>query len=320
MRTLVVSDLHLGQRGGASVLERRLPRERLLAVLPQFDRLVLLGDIVEMQTVHSDQAFPVAEPILRELAAAFGQDKPILLVPGNHDHALIREWSAAQGESLEREHLVPPDASPLLSEMLSWLGPDRVEVRYPGVWLGPRVWATHGHYLNYYLRPVSAIGFLHPRARQRLPHPRLPGGYEHVAEAPAPPHMSDGLPPQRWHDRLFPTSMAPLLSQALGRQMRHHSLPALAQTAHALGVDAGWVVFGHVHRRGPMTGEDTAPWTGPDGRQRLLNTGSWRFEPVISHRTHPPHPYWPGGAVVIHDDDQPECVGLLDDLSETDFR
>jgi len=312
--------MHLGQKGGVSVLERRRPLERLLEVVQGYERLVLLGDVVEMQQAHSEYSFPVAEPILRDLAAALGAGKPIVFVPGNHDHALIREWSLARGEALQREHLVPHDAGPLLRELVGWLGADRVEVRYPGVWLGERTWATHGHYLNYYLRPVSSVGVLHPRHRQRPADPKLPGGYEHLVESPARPHVRDGLPPQRWHDRLIPVNLAPLFARGIARQLRHHGLPAMAHAAHALGVEAEWVVFGHVHRLGPLPRDRVSDWIGIDGRQRLVNTGSWRFEPIVSHRTHPPHPYWPGGAVAIDEDGVPKVLGLLDDLTEPDIR
>ena len=60
-----------------------------------------------------------------------------------------------------------------------------------------------------------------------------------------------------------------------------------------------WVVFGHVHRLGPLPGDDLAEWRGPGGRPRILNTGSWLYEPLLVHRARPPHPYWPGGAVLI---------------------
>jgi hypothetical protein len=203
--------------------------------------------------------------------------------------------------------------------MVDWLGADRVQVRYPGVWLSDEIWATHGHYLNHYLRPISSVGLLHPRHRQRPADPRLPAGYEYTRNPPAKPHMRDGLPPQRWHDRAVPPVLAPLLTRVLARQVRNHSLPALAHAAYALGVEAPWVLFGHVHRLGPLPGDAAAPWSGLTPGQRLLNTGSWRFEPVIGHRIHPPHPYWPGGAVTIDDDGVPKAIGLLDGLAEADF-
>ena len=79
-------------------------------------------------------------------------------------------------------------------------------------------------------------------------------------------------------------------------------------------VDAEWVVYGHVHRNGPREGDEVALWSGPDGRPRLANTGSWIYEPLLLHRGGAPHPYWPGGAVVIDGDGDPTAVGLLDGL------
>ncbi len=52
----------------------------------------------------------------------------------------------------------PGDASRALDRLLSWLAPARTRVSYPGVWLGERVWATHGHYLDHHLIPESAFG------------------------------------------------------------------------------------------------------------------------------------------------------------------
>ena len=312
--------MHLGQGGGISVLELARPLERLLEAVRHYDRLVLLGDVIELAEAHDSHSVPIAEPVLRAISTALRPGAEVVLVPGNHDHALIQTWSRAEGESLAREAIVPHDASPLLARVVACLGADRVQVCYPGIWLRDDIWATHGHYLNHYLRPVSSIGLLHPRHRQTPADPRLPADYEYIANSPAKPHMRDGLPPQRWHDRAVPPLLAPLMTRLLARQVRNHSLPALAHAVHALGVQAPWVVFGHVHRLGPMPGDAAAPWLGLTEGQRLLNTGSWRFEPVIGHRIHPPHPYWPGGAVAIDDDESPRAVGLLDGLTEADFR
>jgi hypothetical protein len=38
------------------------------------------------------------------------------------------------------------------------------------------------------------------------------------------------------------------------------------------------------------------------------------YEPLLLHRATPPHPYWPGGAVVVDGERDPVAVGLLDDL------
>lgn len=313
MRTLIISDVHLGQGGGVSVLTRPRPLAALLEALDAHDRFVLLGDIIELQEAHGSHSYPIAEPVLRAIAERLGPDKQLLIVPGNHDHGLVRDWARAQGPELAREALVPADATPDLARVVSWLGATRVEVHYPGLWLGGGVWATHGHYLNHYLRPVSSWG-LH---RSVPLQPATPAEFEYIPKREPPAaHMRDGLPPERWLDRRLPTRLAPLTAHLLGRQMERHALPAMARAALALGVQAEWVIFGHVHRRGPRDGDAPELWAGPAGLPRMLNTGSWRYEPVVARGLGPSGDYWPGGAISIGEDGAPRSVGLLDHLDE----
>ncbi len=72
------------------------PLAALLDALDSHDRLVLLGDTVEMQETHSSVSFPIAEPILRAIAERLGPQKRLVLMPGNHDHGLVRDWTRAQ--------------------------------------------------------------------------------------------------------------------------------------------------------------------------------------------------------------------------------
>jgi UDP-2,3-diacylglucosamine pyrophosphatase LpxH len=314
VRTLVISDVHLGQGGGISVLTRPHPLAALLEALDQHDRLVLLGDIIEMQEAHPAQSLPVAEPVLRAIAEHLGEDKQVLIVPGNHDHGLVGAWARAAGPDLARENLVPPDASSALQTVVSWFEATRVEVHYPGIWLGDGIWATHGHYLNHYLRPVSSYGLRPPTGIQ----PATPAESEYIAgDHPGHQHLRDGMLPERWLDRHLPKRLAPLSAFLLDRQMQRHALPAMHWVVQALGVaEAEWVIFGHVHRRGPRAGDDLARWSGVDGRPLLLNTGSWRYEPVVVRGLDWRASYWPGGAVSIGEDGVPRSVGLLDGLSE----
>jgi UDP-2,3-diacylglucosamine pyrophosphatase LpxH len=318
VRTLVISDVHLGQGGGISVLTRPRPLAKLLEALDQHDRLVLLGDTVEMQESHPAQAFPVAEPVMRAVAEHLGEDKQVLIVPGNHDHELVREWARAAGPGLLRENLVPTEASERLRELVSWFDATQVEVHYPGVWLADGVWATHGHYLNHYLRPVSSYGLYRGGTNVA---PASPQEIEYYADDHAgPPHLRDGMLPERWIDRHIPNRLAPLSSWLLDRQMQRHALPAMLGVVRALDVrDAEWVIFGHVHRRGPRPRDDAAHWSGADGRPGLLNTGSWRYEPVVVRGLDGDASYWPGGAVSIGDDGVPHSVGLLEELSEREL-
>ena len=173
VRTLVISDLHLGNRGRGDVLRRPAALTRLIAVLDGLDRLVLLGDTLEYHGPHAQRALAAAEPVLRAIGAAMA-DGEIVLLPGNHDHDLIRRWVRERGDRLGVDDIVASNASSGLARVLAALAPAQVTVRYPGVWLAPGVYATHGHYADRHLRPESAIG----RLRRRRPPSVGPAGYE----------------------------------------------------------------------------------------------------------------------------------------------
>ncbi|HEX7292688.1 MAG TPA: metallophosphoesterase, partial [Conexibacter sp.] len=100
MQTLVVSDLHLGTRLARDVLRRGDALEALLAALDGVERLVLLGDVVELLEGRPREAMEVAEPVLRAVAARLGSEAEVIVVPGNHDKPLVRSWVRATGASL----------------------------------------------------------------------------------------------------------------------------------------------------------------------------------------------------------------------------
>ncbi|MEA2332887.1 MAG: hypothetical protein QOH58_3025 [Thermoleophilaceae bacterium] len=336
MRTLVVSDFHLGARLRRDVLRRADVLEALLDALQGVDRLVLLGDVVELLEGRPERAMEVAEPVMRAIGGRLSPGAEVIVVPGNHDHELIGPWLRAHGLPPADDAEIPLDATPVLARMSSWLAPATVRVRYPGVWLSDRVWATHGHYLDRHLMPEIAFGIargllgrlprdgarpldyeraggpsltrVEARLTRSLPRP-LAGLVDDVAELmraatmPRVPRVPRGRLARR---------MSPLTSTLLGAQMRRASIPALARVVHRLGVEAEWVVFGHVHRCGPFPGDDPHAWVGPGGRPRIANTGSWVYEPLLLHHATPPHPYWPGGAIVLEDGREPRAVGLLD--------
>jgi UDP-2,3-diacylglucosamine pyrophosphatase LpxH len=339
VRTLLISDLHLGSRLGRDVLRHREALDRLLAALDDLavDRLVLLGDTVELAEGRSRQAMAMAEPVLRALGTAMGRrDGAVVVVPGNHDAGLTRRWLRARGAALTLDARVPHDASPALAELTSWLAPAHVTVRAPGVWISDRVWATHGHHLDRHLLPESAWGLprrplraeapaavtvVGPAAYERRARPRaglearltrsLPRPLATLVDDAAELLRAWSMPSPR---RLRAHRAAPVMRPLLGRQMQRSAIPALLHAAARNGVDAEWIVFGHVHRSGPREHDDPALWAARDGRPRVANTGSWIYEPLLLHRRRAPHPYWPGGAIVVDDDGDPRAVGLLDDL------
>jgi hypothetical protein len=202
------------------------------------------------------------------------------------------------------------------------------------VWLTEGIWATHGHYLDRHLLPETTFGV----AREMLSRPPRDEAspIEYEADASESESHSGLAALARWPVkqagravqavafplafRLVNPGMAPLTAPLLNFQMRHATVPALARVAQRLGVDADVVIFGHVHRLGPLPGDAREDWLGPDGSMRLVNTGSWVYEPLLLHRAVPPHPYWPGGAVMLEDGEEPRPVGLLDDLSPAQLR
>jgi Calcineurin-like phosphoesterase len=336
VRTLVVSDMHLGARLRRDVLRTPEALGALLDALDGVDRLVLLGDVVELLEGRPRRAMEAAEPVLRAIGARLGAGGDVILVPGNHDAALVRPWLRAQPEPLAVAARIPSDATPMLARMADWLAPAAVRVHYPGVWLSEGVYATHGHYLDRHLLPESAYGIarglLGPDPRDaampidyELPHGPsltrvealltrwLPHPLAALADDAAEYLRAATMPglPVRLRSRRF----APLAAMLLGLQMQRASIPALARVVHRLGIDADWVIFGHVHRAGPLRGDDPRRWAGPGGRPRIANTGAWTYEPLLIHRAAaPPHPYWPGGAIVLEDDGDPQAIGLLDHL------
>ena len=72
----------------------------LLRPLPFFepDRLVLLGDIVELASkLAARTPMEVAKPVLRAIGERVGSGGEIVLVPGNHDAVIVRAWVRGRG-------------------------------------------------------------------------------------------------------------------------------------------------------------------------------------------------------------------------------
>lgn len=151
MRTAIVSDLHLGAGSDADLLRRSAARAPLLEALAGSDRLVLLGDVVELRDRPLPEALELAAPVLRELAAAVAQ---VIIVPGNHDHRLVAGWleqdALVRDERLGLADPVHMDLWPA-SALRDALAHAQVTFSYPGFWVRDDVYATHGHYLDRHL-------------------------------------------------------------------------------------------------------------------------------------------------------------------------
>lgn len=155
MRTLVVSDLHLGATARIDLLRRAELREPLVAALRDgIDRFVILGDGLELREVPVRAAAQHALPLLREAGEALGPDGEIVMLAGNHDHGLLGGWLGARQQldpphAMGLEENIEPDvAGPLAAQLAAAAGPARLRFGYPGVWLRDDVYAIHGHYLD----------------------------------------------------------------------------------------------------------------------------------------------------------------------------
>ncbi len=187
MRTLVISDLHLGVRTGADVLSRPQALDVLCSRLQGVDRLVLLGDTLELRHGPARDALAAAEPVMRAIGDALGAGATVTILAGNHDHALVAGWLDWRGRREQPQPLAPderaaPQRSSWLTKRLAgWLAPASVEVAYPGVWLRDDVYAMHGHYLDMHCE-IPTLEVLAGRAMARIvggvPARAVPDDYE----------------------------------------------------------------------------------------------------------------------------------------------
>ena len=346
MRTLVISDLHLGSALGRDVLRRPVPLALLCEAVAGVDRLVLLGDTVELLDGRPRRALAHARAPLAALGRALGRDGEVVLVPGNHDHALIRTWlrrRRADGRPLGLATRVPVSGTTTLQDVVAALRPARVRVHYPGTWLAAGTYATHGHYVDRHLLP-RARGVLARGPLAVLPeHGARAEDYERAggpsldamgsavsvelpdALAEVVDVATDGL--RRASIAAAPAissllrtdALAPLTAGALGYQFRRAGLPAMAAVATALGIRAREIVFGHLHRAGPLPGDEPVDWRPGGTGPRFYNSGSWVYEPLLLTGAAPPHPFWPGGAVLLEHGAAPRLLTLLDGVDPADL-
>jgi len=185
MRTAIVSDLHLGGFFGEDLLRDAGIRRMLLEEIGSADRVVLLGDVLELRELPLAGVLEIARPFFEDLGEAVA-GREVLLVPGNHDHRLaepLLESLAISGSpDLGLEHRHPPVAEAAV-RIDDWLGTAELQIAYPGAWLRDDVYAIHGHYMDCHmslprLECLATAAVM--RAGNRLPDPTGPGDYESV--------------------------------------------------------------------------------------------------------------------------------------------
>jgi Calcineurin-like phosphoesterase len=356
MRTGIVSDLHLGVASDEDVLRDPAVRRVLLEEIAGADRVVLLGDAIELRNLPLGPSLARARPFFEELGEALGEAE-VTLVPGNHDHRLaeplLDELSIA-GEpalGLEQRHAPSPGPTALLDE---WLGPARLQVAYPGVWLRDDVYATHGHYMDVHLslpRAECLAAALMVRLSRQPPARATPRDYERVLR---PLYgfaygLAQVLPVKRRRNGPFERAWEVLAGEAEELSVRDRAaragfpwairglngllrsrfepdvtpraifrsgVAAGIEMAVRLGVDDVHVITGHTHRGGPLPTE--AEWALPRGG-RLHNTGSWVFSTAFHQPGTPPNSYWPGTVTWLEDDDPPRRLQLLHSYSHEEM-
>ena len=359
--TAVVSDLHLGIRTGADLARRPDIRRILLEALEPADQVVLLGDLLELRDRPIAGALETARPFLEEAGEALA-GKRIVVVPGNHDHhlaeaSLERRRLGGDEEPLGLEELSGPEATGSLAALARLMRPAELVLAYPGYFIRPDVYATHGHYLDCH-NTVPTFECLGARAIERLigglpKGARKPDDYEamlapiygftfELAQSvkPALPlakvsvgiwqRMSAnggrrGLEAKVLSGVLVPgavaainrTGIGPFSADLSGLALRRAGLRSMREAVARLGIEADHVLFGHTHRPGPLPGDDEG-WALPGGG-RLTNTGSWIFEPAFLGETADDSPYWPGVIALVADEGPPELRRLLTGFSHDEL-
>ncbi|HEU5105977.1 MAG TPA: metallophosphoesterase, partial [Solirubrobacterales bacterium] len=356
MRTAIISDLHLGVASVEDVLRDPAVRRLLLAEIAGADRVVLLGDAIELRNLPLGPSLERSRPFFEELGEAIG-DVEVILVPGNHDHRLaeplLDELSIAGERKIGLEHHGAPSPGPT-ALVDQWLGPARLKIAYPGIWLREDVYATHGHYMDVHLtlpRAECVAAALMVRLSRPLPAQATPSDYERVLR---PLYgfaygLAQVLPIKRRRNGPFEHAWEVLAGEerrrTLGTRAARAGFPlavgglngllrtdfepdvtppaifrsgvvAGTELATRLGLDDVHVINGHTHRGGPLP--DEPEWPLPGGG-RLHNTGSWVFATAFHQPGRPPNSYWPGTVTWLEDNDPPRRIQLLHNYSHEEM-
>jgi predicted phosphodiesterase len=325
--TAVVSDLHLGTRTQADLLRRPDLRQRLIEAVENVDHVVLLGDSIELRDGPPGEALEVAAPFFEHLGEAMA-GRRVTVVPGNHDYQLASPWLARRRDGragpLGLEELSAPVAGDVLGRLARRMGSAEVVLAYPGTWLRQDVYATHGHYLDCH-NEVLTFECLARRVAELLTGEprhgyRRPDDYEAVLR---PVYRAIYRVAQSRRARSAARSAKALVrwGETLAGYRgprRRPGLGAMTQVVDGLGIDAAYVVFGHLHRAGPLDA-DRAAWTTPRG-VHLVNSGSWVYEPAYLGPAAAKSEHWPGTCVVVRREGPPEVKQLLRGVSHEALR
>jgi len=359
MRTAIVSDLHLGSPSGEDVARDPAVRARLLDEVRDADRLVLLGDVLELRSLPLARVLQAVRPFFEDLGKAMA-GRRVVLVPGNHDHRLaepLLEEVALAGGPLGLEHRLTAAAEPA-ARLAGWLGDAELGIAYPGLWLREDVYATHGHYMDCHmslprLECVAAAAAM--RMGGSLPDPAAPDDYERVlrpiyglafglaevglsGRASMPSERAwraisdggrNGRSVRRTAARAAIAAGVPSTVWLLNRLFRAGFDADLSPAAisHS-GVDAAAELARRLRVEVAHTITGHTHRAGPGesdaswivpGGGRLHNTGSWVYADAFHHPGRPPGPYWPGTVTWVEDEGPPRRVDLLHEVPRAEL-
>jgi predicted phosphodiesterase len=349
--TAVISDLHLGAVSGRDVLRLPEPRKRLKTALAEADRIVILGDLLELREQPVARVLETAEPALAAIGQA-SQGKEVLVVPGNHDHHLADAFLdrlRLEDATLGLEQLVAASGHPgLLGRLAEMLGGADLKLAYPGAWLREDVYATHGHQVDVHMsvpRPEAIMASAMRRVTVRRT-PASPAEYEAIldplyslfhgiAQASSQTTMekTGGASRSVWQTlqgggagafvvsrlavpagvlALNAAGFGPFRPEISGAELRDSGLRAMAEAVANMRIPASHVLFGHTHRPWPLEGRDHDWRTGTGAL--LHNTGSWYHEGSLISGAGPSSPYWPGWVTWLDETGPPRLENVLGDM------
>ena len=126
----------------------------------------------------------LARPLFAELGKALPAEAEVVIVPGNHDYVLARPaLRRAPRRRLSLEQTARVERGGSLGPLAEALRPVRLTGAYPGLWLRPDVYATHGHWLDAHLPGRRFENRVIARFERWLPLPERasPHHYERVS-------------------------------------------------------------------------------------------------------------------------------------------
>ena len=239
VKTLVISDLHLGRTERNDLLRRADLREPLLAALHDVDRFVILGDGLELREAAHRDAVESAGPFLADVGRTLGPERELIVLSGNHDHGIAAGWIDARLQSepsgflgLE-QRFDPREAGPLARRLADAAHPARLQLAYPGLWLRDDVYAFHGHYTDIHATVPTferiAAGAMARWIAQLPDGAATPDDYEAVLS-----------PLYAWLHALTQRADHTIVSQGGGASRRSYRALTAERTPRALALKTGY--------------------------------------------------------------------------------